>query len=68
MASNYGDGNETMEWQAKQIVENAIRYNGSHPCPTCGVVINPIEFLSHNGHCLNCVTQNKVARVKGKMA
>jgi len=68
MPGNSSDGNETMEWQAKKIMENAIKYNGSAPCPTCGVIMNPVEFMTNRGHCLDCLTQAKVARVKGKMA
>jgi hypothetical protein len=62
-----GDGMLSMELQARQIAENATKYNGSSPCPTCGVVMNPVEFLSNRGHCLSCVTQRNAKRVKGKM-
>lgn len=63
-----GDGMITMELQAKKIAENATMYKGSHPCPTCGVVMNPVEFLSsHKGRCLNCVTQERAQRAKNKM-
>jgi hypothetical protein len=65
---NYGDGAETMEYQAKQIAENVMNYNGSAPCPTCGVIINPVEFLANRGHCTSCLTQSNLKRVKGKMA
>ena len=68
MSGNYGDGNETMEWQAKTIMENALRYNGSAPCPTCGVIMNPVEFLHNRGHCMSCLTATRLQRVKGKMA
>ena len=67
MSSYDGDGSETMEWQAKTIAENATLYNGSSPCPTCGVIMNPIEFMQNKGHCLNCVTQIKARRVQNKM-
>jgi hypothetical protein len=63
-----GDGSFMMELQAKQIAQNAINYNGSSPCPTCGVIMNPVEFISNRGHCLSCLTQTKAARVKGRMA
>jgi hypothetical protein len=54
--------------QAKKIAENAINYKGSHPCPSCGIIMNPIEFLhSNNGRCLNCVTQERYKRAKNKM-
>ena len=53
---------------AKKIAENATRYKGSHPCPTCGIIMNPVEFLSSNkGRCLSCVTQERTKRAKNKM-
>lgn len=61
-----GDGGEMMELQAKKIAENATKYNGSAPCPTCGVIMNPVEFLNQ-GHCLDCLTQNKATLIKNKM-
>lgn len=63
-----GDGAETMELQAKQIAENATRYKGSAPCPSCGIIMNPVEFLNNRGRCLNCVTQERMRRSKNKMA
>jgi hypothetical protein len=63
-----GDGMISMELQAKKIAENATRYKGSHPCPTCGIIMNPVEFLSSNkGRCINCVTQERTKRAKNKM-
>lgn len=62
-----GDGMETLELQAKTLVENATRYNGSAPCPTCGMLMNPVEFMNNKGHCLSCLTQSRVARAQGKM-
>lgn len=65
---NDGDGMYTMELQAKDIYENVTRYNGSAPCPTCGIVMNPVEFMANRGHCLSCLTQKNQKRVKDKMA
>jgi hypothetical protein len=63
-----GDGMITMELQAKKIAENATQYKGSHPCPTCGVIMNPVEFLSSNkGRCFSCVTQERAKRAKNRM-
>lgn len=62
-----GDGALIMELQAKQIAENATRYKGSAPCPTCGIIMNPVEFLSNSGRCLNCVTQERARRAKNRM-
>lgn len=63
-----GDGAFIMELQAKKIAENATIYKGSAPCPTCGVIMNPVEFLSNNGRCLSCVTQERARRAKNRMA
>ena len=63
-----GDGALMMELQAKKIAENATLYKGSAPCPTCGVIMNPVEFLHSNGRCLKCVTQQKATRAKNRMA
>ena len=62
-----GDGALIMELQAKQIAQNATQYNGSAPCPTCGVVMNPVEFMSNKGHCLSCVTQQRAKTSKDRM-
>jgi hypothetical protein len=62
-----GDGAETMELQAKQIAQNETRYNGSAPCPTCGVLMNPVEFMQNRGHCLECLTQKRATLVSKGM-
>ena len=64
---NYGDGAETIEWQAQKIAENAIKYNGSAPCPTCGVIMNPVEFMANQGHCLSCLTQKRARTAQNRM-
>jgi len=63
-----GDGAETMELQARQIADNATRYNASAPCPTCGVIMNPVEFIQNRGHCMDCLSQKRAARIKSGMA
>lgn len=63
-----GDGMLTMELQAKHIANNLTHYNGSAVCPTCGMVMNPVEFMANRGHCLSCLTERNAKRVKGKMA
>ena len=63
-----GDGMMTMELQAKLLADNATRYNGSAPCPTCGMIINPVEFLSNGGHCMGCTVAKNAKRVKDKMS
>lgn len=64
----YGDGSEPMEYQAKTIMNNIMTYNGSAPCPTCGVIMNPVEFMQNRGKCLSCLSQDRSTRVKEKMA
>lgn len=62
-----GDGMLTMELQAKKISENATTYNSSAPCPTCGVIMNPVEFLVNQGHCTGCTTAKRQKRAKDLM-
>jgi hypothetical protein len=64
-----GDGSEVLELQAYKIAQNAILYKGSAPCPTCGVIMNPTEYLySTLGVCPPCGEKRKEARIKRKMA
>ena len=62
-----GDGAETLEIQARKIAENATLYKGSAPCPTCGVIMNPVEALYSKGMCAACYAQKMSDRVKRKM-
>jgi hypothetical protein len=64
-----GDGSETLELQAFKIAQNATLYKGSSPCPQCGIIMNPTEFLySYLGLCPPCGDARKKLRIKGKMA
>lgn len=63
-----GDGALIMELQAKKIAENATIYKGSAPCPACGVIMNPVEFMQNRGRCLSCVTQERARRAKNRMS
>lgn len=63
-----GDGALTMELQARKIAENIALYNGSHPCPTCGVLVDPVQFMYNRGHCSSCVSQRRQSRVRNGMA
>lgn len=64
-----GDGGETLELQAYKIAQNAILYKGSAPCPQCGVIMNPTEYMySSMGLCPPCGEARRARRVKGKMA
>lgn len=63
-----GDGSETIELQAYQIAKNATMYKGSSPCPQCGVIMNPVDFMYSKGLCPPCYQDRQNRRVKGKMA
>ena len=60
-------GGFTLEIQARKIAENATMYKGSAPCPTCGVIMNPVEALYSKGLCAPCYAQKTSDRVKRKM-
>lgn len=62
-----GDGAETLELQAWKISQNQINYRGSAPCPTCGVIMNPVEYMYSKGQCPPCYEDRASKRVKGKM-
>jgi hypothetical protein len=63
-----GDGAETLELQAFKIAQNATIYRGSAPCPMCGVVVNPTEFMYNSGLCSPCKQTRMDKRAKGKMS
>lgn len=64
-----GDGSFTLELQAFKIAENATLYRGSAPCPTCGVIMNPTEYMySTQGTCPPCGEKRRAARISRKMA
>jgi hypothetical protein len=64
-----GDGAETLELQAFKIAQNATLYKGSAPCPQCGVIMNPTEYMySVLGLCPPCGDKRRAKRIKGKMA
>jgi hypothetical protein len=66
---NGEDGALTLELQAYKIAQNATLYKGSHPCPLCGVIINPTQYLySQEGLCAPCGEERKAKRIKGRMA
>ncbi len=66
--SDSEDGDLTMELQAYRIAQNATMYRGSAPCPQCGIVMNPVEYLYSSGLCVTCSNDRAAHRVKGKMA
>jgi hypothetical protein len=62
-----GDGAFTLELQAAQIAKNATLYKGTAPCPQCGVIVNPTEFIQNRGLCQSCLT-NRMTQRKGVVA
>lgn len=66
MFTGDGDGSETLELQAFKIAQNATMYRGSRPCPQCGIVMNPVEFM-YQAICTDCKNKRAAQRVKGKM-
>lgn len=62
------DGAETMEMQAYKIAQNTLSYNASHPCPQCGVILNPVEYMYNKGLCNSCLNDRAARRVKRKMS
>jgi Zn finger protein HypA/HybF involved in hydrogenase expression len=61
-------GGYTLELQAAQIARNATLYKGSAPCPTCGVIMNPVEYMYSKGLCPSCHETRMATRMKGKLA
>lgn len=62
------DGAETMELQAFKVIQNQLKYNGSVPCPQCGIVMSPVEYMYSDGLCTSCKNERSARRVKGKMS
>jgi hypothetical protein len=63
-----GSGSLALQLQAFQIAKNATLYKGSAPCPTCGVIMNPTEYMySVMGICPPCTEKRRSNRIKGKM-
>lgn len=62
-----GDGALSLELQAGAIAQNSITYKGSAPCPQCGIIMNPVEFM-YSLLCPPCTNKRRLARIKGKMA
>jgi hypothetical protein len=61
-----GSGSLSMELQARKVAENLT--NRHAPCPTCGVVISPIEYMYNKGLCYSCFNDKLNQRIKRKMA
>jgi Zn finger protein HypA/HybF involved in hydrogenase expression len=59
-----------LEQQAAQVAASINRTfsRGSAPCPGCGNVVNPVEFLYNKGLCQGCRSIRAQSRVKGRLA
>ena len=63
-----GDGALTLELQAFQVAKNALNYRGSHPCPTCGIIMNPVEYMyTILGICPDCSEKRRQDHINRKM-
>jgi len=63
-----GDGGETIELQAYAVAKGATMYKGSHPCPQCGLVMDPVQYMYSKGVCPTCENSRRERRVKGMMS
>lgn len=63
-----GDGAFTLELQAKQVAQNATMYGGSSPCPQCGVIMDPVQFMYSLGLCPPCQNDKMKRRVDQRLA
>jgi hypothetical protein len=61
-------GGYTLELQAGKVAQNIALYHGSSPCPQCGVIMNPVEFMYSNGLCTGCTEKRQAHRVKNRLA
>lgn len=57
-----GDGAEMLELQAYKIAENAIKYPGTAPCPACGVVMEPAQYM-RTLLCADCTSKKTASRM-----
>jgi hypothetical protein len=62
-----GDGAFTVELQAKKIADNATMYRGSSPCPQCGVIMDPVQFMYSRGLCEPCDNNRRAVNLKGRI-
>ena len=63
-----GDGALTLELQAAQFAKNATMYKGSTPCPQCGIIMDPVQFMYSKGIRPSCHEKRASQRVKGRLA
>lgn len=69
MASDdFDSGAYPLSLQAAQVAKAQTIYRGSSPCPACGIIVNPVEFMYNKGLCNPCRDDGAARRVKGRMA
>jgi hypothetical protein len=61
-------GSYTLDMQAKTIVDNTMKYNGSHPCSGCGLIMDPVSAMYSKGMCPQCFASRNAKRLKDRMA
>jgi ribosomal protein S14 len=61
------DGAETLELQAQKIARNTTLYRGSSPCPQCGIIMNPVEYMQSLGLCQSCDNDRRGRRMKTRL-
>ena len=57
-------GGYPLELQAKTVVDGIM--NGSRPCPTCGIIMNPIQVMNRL-LCPTCHEKKMANRVVKRM-
>jgi hypothetical protein len=62
-----GDGSYTMELQAGKIAANAGLYPATAPCPQCGVIMNPVQYMYSKGLCPSCHDNRMSRRAKNRL-
>ena len=63
-----GDGAYTLELQAREIAQNSVIYRGSAPCPQCGIIMNPVQYMFSKGLCPQCHDARMTMRVRKRLA
>jgi predicted RNA-binding Zn-ribbon protein involved in translation (DUF1610 family) len=59
-------GAEDVSLETQQKLKETY-YNGSKPCISCGLTLNPVQALTSE-HCPSCARKKKVNLVKNRMA
>lgn len=63
-----GDGAYPLELQAAKIMQNIAMNRSSVPCTSCGMVMNPVEFMySQKGICGGCANDQRMKRIQKRM-